>query len=195
MRDIRTYKGENWRFTELADQTGREARAYFLWFKTQTDKRIEYLRGYLAEEKVNCTLDYSEESLSDLWIWFRTCMEFVREKENEAKQEKEDSSGSRQEDASLEELYGILDMIEMDIAIYFAETLIHNHPQLHWDYVKKRPKLYAYHQPVVKGFDDSDFFLLPWQIIETCAAGEDCYGEDNNLRDVYKVWERHVIRA
>lgn len=55
-------------------------------------------------------------------------MEFVRGKENEAKEEKEDSSGSQQGDASLEELYGILDMIEMDIAIYFAETLIRNHP-------------------------------------------------------------------
>lgn len=55
-------------------------------------------------------------------------MEFVRGKENEEKQAKEETSGSQQGDASLEELYGILDMIEMDIAIYFAETLIRNHP-------------------------------------------------------------------
>ena len=43
------------------------------------------------------------------------------------------------------------------------------------------------------GFDNSSsFFLLPWQIIETCAAGEDYYGEDNNIHDVYKVWEGHI---
>lgn len=87
-------------------------------------------------------------------------MEFVRGKENEAKEEKEDSSGSQQGDASLEELYGILDMIELDIAIYFAETLIHNHPQLHWDYVKKRPKLYAYHQLLSKAFMIRTFFFF-----------------------------------
>ena len=131
MGDIRTYKGEeNWKFTELAEQSGREARAYFLWFKIQIDKRIEYLGGYLAEEKADCSLDYSEASLSDLWIWFRTCMEFVREKENGGKQAKEESSESQQGDASLEELYGILDMIEMDIAM----GVVQNYGYLHGDF-------------------------------------------------------------
>ena len=116
--------------TELSEQSGREARAYFLWFEKQIGKRIDYLHTYLLENKANFNLDYSEKSLSDLWIWFRSCMKFVKEKVNEDKQTEE-------------ELYCILDAIEMDISIYFAETLIHNHPQLYWDYVKKGTKLYA----------------------------------------------------
>lgn len=181
MVDIRNYKGEkNWKYTELSEESGLEARAYFLWFEKQVEKRIKYLREYLAENKASCMLDYSEESLSNLWIWYRGCRNLAREKINENKEIEK-------------ELFGILAAIEMDIAIYFAETLIHNHPQLYWDYVKKGTKLYAYHQPVVMGFDNSSsFFLLPWQIIETCAVGEDCYGDDNNIRDVYKVWEGHI---
>ena len=150
MVDIRDYKCEkNWKFTELSEQSGREARTYYLWFKEQVEKRVKYLREYLVENKVSCTLDYSEESLSNLWTWYQGYMNLVRESIN----------GNKPIEKELSE---ILDAIEMDIAIYFAETLIHNHPQLYWDYVKKGTKLYAYHQPVVTGFDDSGFFLLPW---------------------------------
>ena len=136
-------------------------------------------KKYLVENKVSCTLDYSEESLSNLWTWYRGYMNLVKKSIN----------GNKSIEKELSE---ILDAIEMDIAIYFAETLIHNHPQLNWDYVKKGTKLYAYHQPVVTGFDDSGFFLLPWQIIQVCVADEEYYGEEINILEVYKRWEKHI---
>ena len=177
MVDIRNYKGEkNWKYTELSEQSGREARAYFLWFREQLEKRIKYLREYLADNKVACTLDYSEESLSNLWIWYQDSRKIAREKISENKLIKK-------------EMAEILIAIKMDIAIYFAETLIHNHPQLYWDYVKKGTKLYAYHQPVVMGFNNSGLFLLPWQIIQTCSANEVYNAIDDNIREIYKVWE------
>ena len=41
MVDIRDYKGEkNWKFEELSEQSGREARTYYLWFKEQVEKSI-----------------------------------------------------------------------------------------------------------------------------------------------------------
>ena len=193
MTDIRDYKGEkNWKYTELSEQSGREARAYFLWYKEQIKKRTDYLRAYLLEKKVNFSLDYSEDSLYNLWVWYRGCKAFVRQKINEAKQIKEEHSEKQWDENHLKELVGILDAIEMDIAIYFAETMIHNHPQLRWDYLKKRPRMYAYHQPVIMGFDDSDWCMLPWLIIQNCSAVEDNQGIDKSIRDIYKIWERSI---
>lgn len=193
MGDIRTYKGEeNWKFTELAEQSGREARAYFLWFKTQIEKRIVYLRGYLKDEQVDFTLDYSEESLHNLWIWYRECRDFVRSTSEKVEQGTENYPESQWNDSSRKELYKIIAGIRMDISLYFAETLIHNHPQLYWDYVKKTPKLEAYHQPVVMGFKNPKFFLTPWIIIQTCSANEVHGGGDNNILILYKVWEEFL---
>jgi hypothetical protein len=179
--DISKYIIEkNWKYTELSDQSGKEAKAYYLWFIEQIDKRIEYLRSFLVEDKVGFTLDYSEESLSDLWIWFRGCKEFARTKASSDKQ-KED------------EVVKILKGIEMDVSIYFAETMIHNHPQLYWDYYKVGRRNFEYNQPVVRGFSkDSNFSLLPWRIIQVCSISEDRRGTDNNILAAYKVWENHI---
>ena len=45
--------------------TKKEAESYFEWYKNQLNPRIEYLRKYSGVD-----LDYSVNSLVDIWGWF-----------------------------------------------------------------------------------------------------------------------------
>lgn len=105
--------------------TKKEAESYFEWYKNQLNPRIEYLRKYSGVD-----LDYSVNSLVDIWGWFLKIAE--TEKAPKAKTEEirnrlkslpkeiiEDVLNEQSRQFSLETEY-----IIRDIAMYFGEVYV-----------------------------------------------------------------------
>ena len=186
------YEGEkNWKYGELAKASGREAKQYYLWFIQQIDKRIDYLQSYLARGNVDCNLDYSEESLENLWIWYRNYRCYIRRPDAEMEQAKNYYPEEMTAYIPKYKLTETSSAIGMDIGIYFGETFIHNHNELKWDYIKKPKTSAYYHQPAVIGFI-KNIALSPWVIVTNCVAAEEERGEDKNLVKMYKLWENRI---
>jgi len=137
-KDIDYIGEKNWKYSELGTMTGWEARKYYLWFLEQIDKRIQYLQEYLKENNVNCDLDYSEESLNKLWIWYRGCRRYIKRSEDELEKAKKYYPEKFEKYIPKYKLSNTSAEIAMDIGIYFGETFIHNYKQLKWEYVKTR---------------------------------------------------------
>lgn len=116
--------------------TKKEAESYFEWYKNQLNPRIEYLRKYSGVD-----LDYSVNSLVDIWGWFLKIAE--TEKAPKAKTEEvrnrlksqpkeiiEDVLNEQSRQFSLETEY-----IIRDIAMYFGEVYVKNNSSIAWGYI------------------------------------------------------------
>ncbi len=174
------YIGEiNWKESqELFNLTGRETRQYYLRFLKQKDIRVNYLQQYLKEHNFDFELDYTEESIKDLWAWQRDVKKSIdKSVEKDSKDE--------------EKLYEILAKIRIDIAIYFGETLIHNYPQLKWDYIKGPKSSADYHKLVIIGFRYMEY-LIPTEEVWKCDRDESFRNMESNLFNYYEWWKENV---
>lgn len=48
------------------------------WYFAQTKDRINVLKDYISQNNSNLILDYTDESLVKLWIWFEDNLEMVK---------------------------------------------------------------------------------------------------------------------
>ena len=174
------YIGEaNWKeMQELWSLTGKEARQYYLWFLKQKDIRIQYLQQYLKEHNYNFDLDFTNESIKDIWTWYRDVMKSI---DNTVEKDKNNA----------EELYEILAKIRVDIAIYFGETLIHNYPTLKWDYIKGSKQFVYYNHLAIVGFRFTSY-VIPTEEVRKCYGDEVFRHFESKLYNYYEHWEKYV---
>lgn len=174
------YVGEaNWKeMKELWSLTGKEAKEYYLWFLKQKDVRIKYLQQYLKEHNYNFDLDFTDESIKDIWTWYRDVMKSI---DNTVKKDK----------SNTKELFDILAKIRVDIAIYFGETLIHNYPTLKWDYIKESKQYVYYNNLAIIGFRFTSY-VIPTEEVRKSNTDEMLRHFESNLYNYYEYWEEYV---
>lgn len=142
----------------------KEAKQHFEWYISQIPERIEVLKE-LTEHKIS--LDYSKESLIPLFAWYLSQITIYKLSDKEIDAELEDLRQYPDfvyEDEKESLLANPVELkkedyaLAMDIAIYYAETIIKNYPQVKWTFFTK-PKSYAYlNEPILSYEDDKIFY-------------------------------------
>ena len=142
----------------FSDFTESEAESYFRWFIDQIKPRIEYLKNYSG---VN--LDYSVESLVNIWGWFlkkariektprAKIRELKRQLKNKPKEIADEILNEQSSQFSLETEY-----IIRDIAMYFGEVYVKNNASIAWGYHTDSKADFFANMPILVGFEDRDF--------------------------------------
>lgn len=142
----------------FSDFKESEAESYFRWFIDQIKPRIEYLKNYSG---VN--LDYSVESLVNIWGWFlkkariektprAKIRELKRQLKNKPKEIADEILNEQSSQFSLETEY-----IIRDIAMYFGEVYVKNNASIAWGYHTDSKADSFANMPILVGFEDRDF--------------------------------------
>ena len=78
-----------------------------------------------------------------------------------------------------------------DIAIYFSETMIHNHPQVHWGYRMKPKKLDGVNIPILLGFE-GDISSNPRNLVSVCIYKSTDKKNKYQLYETYNKWVDNI---
>lgn len=178
-----------------------EAEAYFNWYIGQLDNRIQYLQDYS-----NIVLNYSVDSLVDIWGWFLMFAEIEKTPKNKMNeirkqlisQPKEISEAVIREQSvqfTLETEY-----IIRDIAMYFGEVYVKNNSSISWGYHTDVKADSFANMPLLVGFEDRDFdppykaHFEPVEMVRTQACNIfDNSQSDEDLLNLYMTWQRMVF--
>ena len=145
--------------TKPFDQlTKKEVQQFFDWYMAAMDDRIAYLKIASGLE-----LDYSPGSLIPLWKWFLNKAEIestpqasLQELEAQLRSTKspfiKEVLADHAKQLSLETEY-----ILHDIARYFGEVFVKNHPFIHWGFYTTPKREMNVNQPVLMGFPNKIF--------------------------------------
>ena len=182
------------------DFTKKETEAYFQWFMSIKDERIEVLKNYIEEEgNENIKFDYTPESLIPLWDWYVEHIVMVKKTEEEIEQERSqypDYVTIDEEKISYDTL-----QIGYDISCYFGEVIIRNSEgKAYWGYKTKPKNMMSVKKPVLLGFAGDDFLdaaaLIPaitWRYIE--AVRENREESARGLFDLYDLWHKMLYKT
>ncbi len=181
--------------------TVKEAENYFNWHMSNLNERALYLAKYS-----NVQLDYSVNSLINIWTWFlkvaeieKTQKEKLNEIRNQLKSKPKDFIDTilkeQSEQFSLETEY-----IIRDIAMYFGEAIVKNNNSIYWGYHTDIKKDSFANMPLLMGFEDRDFnppfqtAFEPVFIVHGIACNIFDNGHNkNDLVNMYKKWQRMIF--
>ena len=168
-----------------------EAKKYFEWYVGEITNRIAVLSETFKNEN-NLNLDYSIDSLIDLWEWYETKITYRSLGEAEYKELLDKYPAWMYEYISKTDLSYETLAYGMDIAIYFAEVIIRNNTdRVRWGYFTKPKNRASVNEPVLLGFKyDKD--LNPRLIIINCARKSERDRSTMRLYDMYNVWMKYL---
>ncbi len=165
---IYTWMAPPFEMKPFNEMNKKEAQQYFEWYTGEIPERIKIL-DELTEDWV--TLDYTKESLIDLFSWYLKVITIREMSEEEIGAELEQYSQYPKhiyDDMKQELLENPVDLekidyaIAMDIAIYYGETIRKNYPQVKWTYFTK-PKSYVYLNEPLLHFQDAKDELISYE--------------------------------
>lgn len=171
----------------------KQVEQYFNWFIQEKEKRMTQLEICVNQEIKSVVLDKTPESLIPLWDWFESHIEW----EDKTEEELKDELVGRPEWMYPHILVHtkkatILTMaLERDIAIYFAETLINNHPNIYWGYRMKPKRLDGVNQPILLGFK-GDISVNYRRLVNVCLLKSSRKKDKNQLYELYNIWCENV---
>lgn len=158
--------------------TKEEIDEYFKWFVNKIPERVTYLSTYSG-----VCLDFSVNSLVDIWDWFIKTAEIEKTPQIRMKELKEQLKGQPKEiaDATLKENREQLTLetmyIARDIAMYYGEVFVRNNKSLYWGYHTDVKADSFANRPLIMGFEDrnySPYFQFhsdPVFFVQCCAEG------------------------
>ena len=191
MRDYRALEAPEW-FKGVDLLKPRQVNEFFEWYVKQSEERINILMEHcLKTTEGNLRLDFTPESLIDLWKWYETQMELVEKDPEELRKEIENTPVDFREDISKTDFSNYTYALIIDIAFYFAEVMLRNNPTLHWGYITKPKNDINAKCPVLKGFSYNQT-LNPVRIVTVLSLRSKDEKEINRLYEVYHVWEDSV---
>ena len=179
----------------------KEAEIYFKWYISQLKNRIDYLEGYS-----DTSLNYSVNSLVDIWEWFLNIAEIektpkikraeiIKQLKGQPKEIAEAVLKDQSKQFSLKTEY-----ILRDIAMYFGEVYVKNNSSISWGY-HTDVKLNSFaNMPLLVGFEDRDYkppfkaSLEPVRMlhIQACNIFDGSQSNDD-LYNLYKTWQKMVF--
>ncbi len=79
-----------------------------------------------------------------------------------------------------------------DIAFYFGQVFLRNHPEVTWELYKGEKTNIDYNQPVLSGFGKKH--LNPIRIVDVATRGMRS-GEQSGdrLHELYEVWKKYIV--
>ena len=178
----------------IEEMKKKQVEQHFNWYMTQIEGRIKQLNEFINLENKNVVLDKTPESLIDLWEWFQGHIEYEDKTEEEINKSCEGQPEWFQEilRKSTKKMTLLTMALAEDIAIYFSETMIHNHPQVHWGYLMKPKKLDGAKLPILLGFE-CILSANPRNLVSVCIYKSTEKKNKYELYETYNIWVSHVI--
>lgn len=174
--------------------TKREAEIYFNWYIEHIDERIEYLCEYVHSQGQSIELDFSVNSIIEIWDWYVKQIKIERYTRSELEEiAKEYPQWIREEIISddIKLSYETL-AICSDVAIYFAEVFRRqNENDISWGFFTKPKKQYSVNEPVLLGFIGNDCLNSRRTVYHCTLHYIDCE-KRFTLYEMYKVWKKKV---
>ena len=180
-------------FDNFKELSNAEAREYFNWYMEVKINRIQNLQNYINEnEKLKIQLDYSVQSLENVWDWYKKEIETEDMTEEDYQKLCKGRPEWLQERIREEKTkVSILTWcICQDIAVYFGEVMIKKHEALHWDYFTKPKNAINIKEPIITGFRKGLYFS-PFQILVTLTKRA-VRKEESSLEGMYLKWEKMI---
>lgn len=182
-------------YTSFRELTPKLAKSYFDWYMEQKAARIKQLEEcfkYISKTENN--LDYSVDSLIELWEWFETQIEFEEKSKEEI--EKEYSKIPSHMVDSIEISKNRMTLLTLslcrDVSIYYGEVITRNMKDIHWGYVTKPKSLADVNRPVLLGFKNN-LDLNPTRICHVLAGKSSKEKCSSRLYDNYYIWEKKLL--
>ena len=167
----------------------KEAQKHFEWYISQIPMRLSLLeKAYKITEDNQINLDFTRESLVNLWKWMLPKISVTEKTVEEIKVEKDSLP---EWVADYVEPYKISTetlILAKDVSIYFAQSFIERYPNLSWS-IKFKPKnLYCVNRPIVLGFKYNDELWAEniLNILVLDAIDGNC--DINALANIYSIW-------
>jgi hypothetical protein len=142
--------------TSLGNMSKKEALKYFNWYLAHQQERISYLSAFSG-----VVLDFSEQSLVNLWAWYLGVVRVEKVMSDEKASTRSLLAGLSEElidlciDVNPTKLSSQSLQILWDIQRYFAEFFVHNHKKLRWVCQNTRKSdIYFNHPQIVGNFDN-----------------------------------------
>lgn len=175
----------------------KEAQIHFDWYIKEIPNRIELLKEYyeFSGGGKKELLDFTPESLKNLWEWFIPRIRLERRSREEIESDlakfpkllKKDIMNNKYK-ISTESL-----AIAMDIAIYFAEVIIKHFQNIKWGFITKPKSYVSVNRPVLLGFKNN-LDLDPCLILQTlCSKVKDGEKDPNILYETFIVWKKYEV--
>ena len=173
----------------IEDMKKKQVEQHFNWYMTQIEGRIKQLNEFINLEKKDVVLDKTPESLIDLWEWFQEHIEYEDKTEEEINKSCEGQPEWFQEilRQDTKKMTLLTMALAEDIDIYFSETMIHNHPQVHWGYRMKPKKLDGVNIPILLGFE-GDISSNPRNMVSVCIYKSTDKKNKYQLYETYNNW-------
>ena len=178
----------------IEEMKKKQVEQHFNWYMAQIEGRIKQLNEFINLENKELVLDKTPESLIDLWEWFQGHIEYEDKTEEEINKSCEGQPEWFQEilRKSTKKMTLLTMALAEDIAIYFSETMIHNHPQVHWGYLMKPKKLDGAKLPILLGFE-CNLSANPRNLVSVCIYKSTEKKNKYELYETYNIWVSHVI--
>lgn len=179
-------------FKGFDNMNKKQAEEYFQWYLSQIAYRIEVLSDYVQKDGVKVKFDYSVESLIPIWEWYQSKIILESKTEEELEKDKERYPKWMEDEISKTKISLETWKFGMDIAIYFAETVIeNNNGKIYWGYFTKPKNRMSVNRPVLLGFM-ADMDLDPCLIVENCTRKSSRELQKTILYDMYNVWQDYI---
>ena len=177
----------------IEEMKKKQVEQHFNWYMTQIEGRIKQLNEFINLEKKDVVLDKTPESLIDLWEWFQEHIEYEDKTEEEINKSCEGQPEWFQEilRQDTKKMTLLTMALAEDIAIDFSETMIHNHPQVHWGYRMKPKKLDGVNIPILLGFE-GDISSNPRNLVSVCIYKSTDKKNKYQLYETYNKWVDNI---
>jgi hypothetical protein len=172
------------------DMSKKELRDYYNWFQKAIPERIDELDSAVRSSDgfEDWRSGYTPSSLNPLGNWFATQVQYRPRTEEEMQEIAIQSPFPRSNQVMTNRTISLA----MDIAMYFGQVLLRNHPSLRWEQPFGSKKYIDYGQPVLAGFSDG-VPMNPVRIITTFASGlNDKTYSGRRLRELYDNAQKRI---
>ncbi|RXZ79766.1 hypothetical protein EBB07_21270 [Paenibacillaceae bacterium] len=174
----------------------READQYLNWFVSIQSERIERLAYYYEHTNggKKHDLDFTQNSLINLWDWFVPRIEHVKKTWEELNEEMQNAPEWLRDEITKDEFRfnKETEAIIIDLGLYFGAVFCQSFRQLKWDVIYKPRNFIDVNQPVIIGFKNN-ISLNPIRIINNCAIKSTEEKFNNKiLFDVFQVWTDYL---
>ncbi|MCR4651430.1 MAG: hypothetical protein K5662_06710 [Lachnospiraceae bacterium] len=171
--------------------TKKEVRQRFEYYVSQSNSRIDYLHSYIKDTGTNIELDYSPESLIDLWRWYEDQIEVVKKTEEEWNDEISQYPNWMKDWIPREDLSMKTMKISLDVSFYFAEVMIRNNNKIEWGYFTSPKNRIGVNMPVLLGFVNG-VDLDPRRIVDVCTRKSTRGKDECRLFNIYNTWLEYI---
>ena len=164
----------------------KDAQEYFDWYMSEIPIRLDMLKTVVKDE-AGIDLDYSLDSLIDLWEWYEGKIYYV-DRDKDLYQAALDKAPEWFKPYVSDKFlsYETL-MYAMDIAIYYAEIIVKNNDQINWGYFIKPKNRAGVNEPTLLGFT-ADMDLNTRVIVLNLTRRSAKEKNKNRLIDNYNTW-------